>query len=496
MRPLQLLRLIATRPRVVISASDFELFPRQFLYKFVAVLLGLGRAEIQVGDTTRRIKFADLVFAGWGACKDAVAAPLGYAMLRRRLRALAIAQPKPRWSREYAPLYMRVESTLNSTWGGMASHMLGVLGALAVMGPRPWVVSSTLPDAVEQIADTERLEPVQLGWNRPPAHVVWAGLVAERRVRQLAATRDVGFVYQRNSPFVIAGLIIARQLGKPFILEYNGSESWMAQHWGRGLLRGDLLRAVEDANLRHADLVVTVSAASATEVIARGARPDRVLALPNGVDATLFTPDCDASVERYQHGLENRRWVGFSGSFGPWHGVDVLLHAMTSLVTRQPNLREQWGLLLIGDGPMRASALAAAEAGGIADVVRCPGAVAPEHMPALLACCDILVSPQIANPDGSEFFGSPTKLFEYMAMQRAVIASELGQMADVISHNVNGLLVQPGDATDLSMAIEKLCGDPEARQRLGEAARESVLRQHTWRHHVQAILRRLEEFSA
>ena len=67
--------------------------------------------------------------------------------------------------------------------------------------------------------------------------------------------------------------------------------------------------------------------------------------------------------------------------------------------------------------------------------------------------CDILLSPHVPMSDGSEFFGSPTKLFEYMAMGKAIVASRLGQIADVLDDEETALLIEPGDARKLAEAM-------------------------------------------
>ena len=109
------------------------------------------------------------------------------------------------------------------------------------------------------------------------------------------------------------------------------------------------------------------------------------------------------------------------------------------------------------------------------------GRIPHSEVPAYLDACDILLSPHVPMPDGSAFFGSPTKLFEYMAMEKAIAASRLGQIGDVIEDGVSGLLLEPGSVDELVAAIEKLAGDAELRERLGRAARATVLERYTWR---------------
>jgi glycosyltransferase involved in cell wall biosynthesis len=97
----------------------------------------------------------------------------------------------------------------------------------------------------------------------------------------------------------------------------------------------------------------------------------------------------------------------------------------------------------------------------------------------------------VPNPDGTPFYGSSTKLFEYMATAKAIAASDLGQIGEVLTHDRDALLTAPGNAKELARTILRLAADAALRKRLGDAARERVLQRYTWDRHVDRILRRL-----
>jgi glycosyltransferase involved in cell wall biosynthesis len=121
------------------------------------------------------------------------------------------------------------------------------------------------------------------------------------------------------------------------------------------------------------------------------------------------------------------------------------------------------------------------------------GEVPQAEGPVYLGACDILVSPQVPNPDGTEFFGSPTKIFEYMAMGKGIVASNLGQIGDILKHNQTAWLVRPGDVQSLMEGLQTLIEDPGLRKKLGAAAYRDVIAQYTWKEHVSKIVRKLEE---
>jgi len=284
---------------------------------------------------------------------------------------------------------------------------------------------------------------------------------------------------------------VANRFGCPFVLEYNGSEVWIARHWSTPLLFESLANRIEEANLARADLVVVVSKALRDEVRTRGVSPERVLVNPNAVDPTRYHPGIDGGPVRRRLGLEGRLVIGFIGTFGPWHGAEVLAQAVRPVTGRLP----QAHFLFIGDGSGRAKVQAIIEADGVAANVTFVGLVPQEEAPAYLAACDILASPHVGNPDGSPFFGSPTKLFEYMAMGKGIVASDLDQIGEILSHGKTAWLVKPGDPDAVAEGIMTLARDLELRRALGEAAREEVVAKHTWKAHVERLLTKMVELN-
>src|SRR5206468_3386261 len=89
------------------------------------------------------------------------------------------------------------------------------------------------------------------------------------------------FIYQRLSVHNFAGVSLSRRWSVPLVVEYNGSELWLADHWGRGLRYRELARRAEESMLRHAHLIVTVSAALRDDLLHRGVEPSRIVCYPN-----------------------------------------------------------------------------------------------------------------------------------------------------------------------------------------------------------------------
>ena len=158
-----------------------------------------------------------------------------------------------------------------------------------------------------------------------------------------------------------------------------------------------------------------------------------------------------------------------------------------------PQHRDTVRLFMIGDGVMMTEVkrLLAKSGAGAATILT--GLIAQEQGPEHLAACDILVSPHVPNQDGTPFFGSPTKLFEYMAMGKGIVASDLDQIGEVLRHDVTALLVKPADVKSLCEGLIVLIEDKSRRERLGANARTDVVSRFTWEAHTGRIIDKLAE---
>jgi len=306
-------------------------------------------------------------------------------------------------------------------------------------------------------------------------HNLTAFRLAARHVR----AHRPNFIYERNSLWGMTGLWLARKYSLPLVLEVNAPLAYEQKQY-RGLTFSSLAEWTERMIWCGADLIVVVSESLRRHLQEAGVRPERIRVLPNAVDANLFHNRLDGEPVRKRFHLGSRFVVGFLGTFKQWHGADLLMEAFQRLHQGDPDMH----LLLVGDGPLRESLQEKIRQAGLEHEVTLAGKVTHQEVPLYLATMDVAVAPY---PDLSKFYFSPLKLFEYMAAGRAIVASRLGQIAEVIVDGESGLLFKPGDVEDLVRCIRRLREDSRLRLALGKQA-SMTSRSYTWSKNASQVV--------
>jgi glycosyltransferase involved in cell wall biosynthesis len=377
--------------------------------------------------------------------------------------------------------YLRSTPSAGSAAGGAATHINGFVDAATELGAKVTVISNDYIAGLDE-SKLALIDPEPLGTTRA-AFDLRNNLIFSAGAQHEIERSQADLIYQRYGRFTWAGVKASLRTGLPLFLEYNGSEVWIGKHWDMsGMI--PLLERFERLNLEAAARIFVVSDVERRNLLNVGIAAEKIVVNPNGVDTEKFRPGIGGAAVRQELGVtEAETLAGFVGTFGPWHGVLTLAEAVT-LLPADSGVR----FLLVGAGKFREEVERIIRAAGKDSQVIFTGHLEHERVPALLDACDILLSPHVPLADGSEFFGSPTKLFEYMAMGKGIVASRLGQIGDVLSDQETGLLTEPGNARQLADAIMQLSNFPELRQRLGAAARKAAIERHTWKQNAGRVL--------
>jgi len=210
------------------------------------------------------------------------------------------------------------------------------------------------------------------------------------------------------------------------------------------------------------DLVVTVTEAIRRQYLASAlAPPERVVALPGGVDAERFDPATDGSAFRRSLGLETSiPLLGIVSGLRVMKGHSVAIEAAARLAAEGRRFR----MVFIGEGAMDSAVRRAVAGARLEDRMTFMGFT--RDLPSAMAALDVALYPAL------ESDGMSRVIFEYLAMGRAVVASRVGVVPEVLADGVNTLLVPAGEAGALATAIGRLLEDASLRAKLGAAATE------------------------
>lgn len=268
--------------------------------------------------------------------------------------------------------------------------------------------------------------------------------------------------FWRKSLFCLA----ARLTRRPYLLHMHGSEFMTFFDEECGPLGKALVRNI----FAHASLLIALSPQWRDD-LARICATTPVEVLPNAVPI----PD-----ETVPYAAQSPQRVLFLGRLGNRKGTFDLLRAFAAAAAHRPNIT----LTCAGDGAI-AEALALAAELGVSPRVSCPGWLDPAAGAAQLNGATLFALPSYAE-------GLPMALLEAMARGLPVITTPIGGIPEVVQHQKNGYLVPPGDTAALSRALGELLDSADLRQRLGIAARRTIVEGFS----LRAATERLERLYA
>ena len=283
-------------------------------------------------------------------------------------------------------------------------------------------------------------------------------------------------IYERYNLFLLAGLLLKRVTGVPLLLEVNAPLVDERMQFG-GLGLPWLARWAEGLAWRGADAVLPVTQVLAGHVRARGVPATRIVVIANGINEAHFAAAPGPAAAKAAIGWADALVLGFTGFVRDWHGVDRVLHWLARADT-PPQAR----LLMVGDGPARAGLEQLANALGLQDRVRFTGFVARHQVPGLVASFDIALQPAVVP------YASPLKLFEYLALGKAIVAPRQPNIEEVLQHGSNALLFDAAAPEALESALTRLSHDAALRTHLAAGAAASITRLGlTWRSNAQRV---------
>ena len=269
-------------------------------------------------------------------------------------------------------------------------------------------------------------------------------------------------IYERYNLFFISGILAKKLFKLPLVLEINAPLFFERQK-NHGIQLRFLAKWSERLVWRQADYVLPVTHVLAQMVLAEKVNPEQCLVIPNGINQTKFSGYKSGENIRAVLGFNDKLILGFVGFVRTWHRLDRVLLSISE------NQDKNWHLLLIGDGPAMQELQRQSEELGINDRVSFIGVVDRDKVAGYVNAFDIALQPDVVE------YASPLKLFEYMALSKAILAPNRMNILEILADNQNALLFNPEEDASFSRQLERLCSSKELRDSLGSMARKTIV---------------------
>jgi len=301
-------------------------------------------------------------------------------------------------------------------------------------------------------------------------------LVDNQSLRRAIRRHSPDFIYERYNLYFVSGVWAGKKFHLPFLLEINSPLMDERSRYN-GLSVKWLARWSERYVWRNADHIFTVTDVLARKVAAELVPRDNISVTPNGIDRQKYMNLPSRATAKRRLGIEDYIVLGFTGFVREWHGLEQVI----DLIATRKDIPLH--LMLVGDGPARIKLEQHAFNRDVAERVTFTGLIEREDILKYIAAFDVALQPSVVP------YASPLKLFEYMAAGCSIVAPDTENIREILSHEVNALLFATEDINALSAQVERLVFEPALRERLGEAARQTINeRDLTWIANAESVL--------
>ena len=302
-------------------------------------------------------------------------------------------------------------------------------------------------------------------------------LVAYRRLAKAVRQHRPDCLYERYNLFLPAGVWLARKHKLPLLLEINAPILEERSRYD-GLALKRLARWSQAYAWRNADVALPVTRVLGDIVASYGVPEERIVVIPNGINGERFGAAPDVGAAKRALGLDGKLVLGFTGFVRDWHGLDKVI----DLIAVDPPAAQRH-LLVVGDGPARAALEKQARELGIADRVTFTGIVGRDDVARHVAAFDIALQPAVVA------YASPLKLFEYLALGKAIVGPAQPNIEEILTQDQNAVLFDPDSTASLAAAVERLCADPVLRDKVAAGARATIVEQKlTWHENALRVV--------
>ena len=305
-----------------------------------------------------------------------------------------------------------------------------------------------------------------------------------RRIVAVAEREGPDVIHAHSSILCgIPALLAARQLGLPCVYEIRAFWEDAAVDSGKAAIGSPRYVATQKAETLLAgqvDALIAICQGIRNELLHRGIDGKDVLVVPNGVETDRFQPIPKDPHLAERLGLTGKTVVAYIGTFAAFEGVRYLVQALIELIRGG---RDDIRGLIVGEGATYEDCRRMAREAGLEQAILHPGKVPHSEVRAMYSLVDILAYPR--DRQRITELVTPLKPLEGMAMEKAVIGTDVGGLTELIEDGETGLIARAEDPRDLAAKIARLADDPQLRARLGKNGRRHVVETRQWRRIIE-----------
>lgn len=282
----------------------------------------------------------------------------------------------------------------------------------------------------------------------------------------------------------LAAVAAANRLGLPSIYEVRGlwevTRGSRDPEWAKGGMYRFMARMEADA-AANATHVLAITQALKDELISRGVDGDKITVVPNAVDTARFSPQVRDLELEAELGFQGKTVIGYIGSVLDYEGLGLLIDAADLMRAT----RDDFVVMIVGDGAELERFQQEVRSRGLGDIVRFLGRVPHDDVERYYSLVHIAPFPRLPLPVCEMV--SPLKPFEALAMGKAVVASDVAALEEIIQPDVTGLLHRKGDVHDLTAKLTLLTNEPDVRDRLASNGLAWVREHRQWSHIARIV---------
>ena len=292
-------------------------------------------------------------------------------------------------------------------------------------------------------------------------------------------------IHERFGLYAYGGILASKLLHIPHIIEINGPNIEEKKLFTKDIapIQKFIAKMIRRFCLKNTNHIVAVSHNLKAFLMDNHLvkHPDNITVLPNAADVAAFDKHFDVQGIKASLSLEDKFIVTYIGTLQVWYAIEDVISAFPAVLKEVPNAC----LLIIGTGQAQKKLENLADHLGISGNVRFLGYVSHNRIPEMLSIADVVVAP--FKELGMPFFGSAIKIFEYLSAGKAIVASKIGQLTEVLQDQHTALLVTPSCIEELANAIIRLSNDKQLRDYLAKNAKIEA-QKYSWDKYVDKLV--------